>query len=205
MRYAIVLTILLLHGSNVIGCDACGCSISGQGIGLMTNYRTNLAGVRYYNIPFHAAPSLGKATNDVFHVQETFMRYELTEKFKVSFAQPYRINVRKGASENNMSLNDFGNASLTAHFAAIDKWGGKSTKLYWEVGAGVKLPTGKYDEKLEDEDLPDNFNIGNGSWGGLLQTSLVISKNQFGINWTANGQLNGETSAGTAGKLEQLI
>ena len=194
-RYTIVLAFLLAIAVNGNACDACGCSISGQGIGLLTNFRTNVAGVRYFNTPFHAAPSIG-STSDRFHLAEIFVRYQFNKRVKLMLSQPYRFNIRKELDAPSLDIDGIADTRILATYALVDKWTSNTSRFYWELGAGIKFPTGKYDANLHDQDLPDNFNIGNGSWGYLLQTSAVYSHNQLGVSFNAASQLNGKTSAG---------
>ncbi|MEO1263410.1 MAG: transporter [Bacteroidota bacterium] len=194
-RYISVLAFLLFATVNGEACDACGCSISGQGIGLLTNFRTNVAGIRYFNTPFHAAPLEG-STEDRFHLAEFFVRYQFNKRFKLMLSQPYRYNVRRDLHASSLDIDGIADTRILGSYALVDQWTSNTSRLYWELGAGIKLPVGKYDADIHDRDMPENFNIGNGSWGYLLQTSAVYSNNQFGISLNAASQLNGKTSAG---------
>ena len=195
-KYISVLAFLMLVTVQGFACDACGCSISGQGIGLLTNFRTNVVGVRYFNSPFHASPISGNSTNDRFHVMELFVRYQINSKIKLMLTQPFRSNVRKELERENLIVSGLSDTRFVATYALVDKWVGADTRLYWEVGSGFKLPIGKYNEDILDKDLPDNFNPGNGSWGLLIQSGSVYSFKQYGVSLNSSVQLNAKTSAG---------
>ena len=194
-KYIMALTILLSVATEGVACDACGCSISGHGIGLLTNFRTNVAGVRYFNTPFQTAPTFG-STNDRFHLLEAFVRYQVNPRIKLTVTQPYRLNYRHDKDAETLHTNGISDTRLMGSYAFVDERMGAGSRLYWELGAGVKLPVGKYDNDLHKQDLPDNFNIGNGSWGYLFQSGLVFSANRFGVSFNAATQLNGKTSSG---------
>lgn len=195
VKYIAVLAFVLSTAVEGFACDACGCSIAGQGIGLMTNLRTNISGVRYYYNPFHASPNEG-STQDHFHVFEAFIRYQVNTRLKLTLTQPYRNNIRQDDGAETLQQNGFSDTRLVGSYALLDKWVGKDSRLYWEMGGGLKFPIGKYDADILDSDLPDNFNVGNGSWGFLFQSSAVYSFNQFGISLNTSAQLNAETDAG---------
>ncbi|MEN0003567.1 MAG: hypothetical protein AAF798_05465, partial [Bacteroidota bacterium] len=58
---------------------------------------------------------------------------------------------------------------------------GSGIQLFAELGAGVKLPVGEYNPDIHDANLPENFNLGNGSWGFILQPNLVFTKGAWGL------------------------
>ena len=71
------------------------------------------------------------------------------------------------------------------------------TSFYLEAGSGLSLPTGKYNSDLIlAENLPENFNIGNGSLGYILQMNAVLSHKQSGLLINSNYQWNSNTKKG---------
>jgi hypothetical protein len=51
----------------------------------------------------------------------------------------------------------------------------------WQLGAGVKAPTGKYNV-ANNGTLNPSFQLGTGSWDYLLVTEYVIKRKQLGLN-----------------------
>lgn len=195
-KYFALLFVVLMYGNNAVACDACGCAVSGSGIGLLNNYRTNIIGFRYSNVHFQASELLEGRTKDWFQQGELFARVQVANRWRVSAQLPFQWNKRETYTGNHQTegLSDL---RILGHFAFIDNTPiGKKGNLYWELGAGAKMPTGKYDPDLLDQDMPDNFNPGNGSWALLAQSNLVFTYGKYGLNLITSAQFNSESSSG---------
>lgn len=196
-RRLFVLSVLLVFlFQQTWACDACGCSVNGGGIGLMSAYRYNYIGLQWHHAGFEATPGHGQGAQDGFHTFELAVRYHLSNRFNVLLNQPFNWNIREveGIKHHIHGISDtrvFANYTLLQN-AKI----GKEAKLYWEAGAGLKIPLGEFDPNIHDKDLPENFNAGNGSWGYLFQSNMVLNRKKSGMVWTANYQHNGSTNEG---------
>ena len=190
-RRLLVLAVFLLAGvEKSVGCDACGCSAMGSGVGLMAAFRQNSLGLQYHYTPFSSALEHAHGARDYFHTMETVFRFHLATRFKGQLNQPYRLNVRRHPGENQ-SLGGFGDTRLSLSYALLDqKPLGKKATLYVEAGLGVKAPTGAYDENLLNKNLPENFNTGLGAWGGIFQTNIGINLKNSGVALSGNYQSN---------------
>lgn len=172
----------LLYWQSALACDACGCSIGGNGIGLLSNYRTNYIGIGWQLTQFQSTPGFGLGSEDQFHTLELSLRYHLSARFKVLVHQPYRINRRLNSDQTTQQLNGISDTRIVGAYTLLrDVKLGTRTNLFWEVGAGLKLPLGTYNPHNHDVNLPENFNIGNGSWGYLFQSSFVLTHGKAGL------------------------
>ena len=196
VKKAICLVLLALSIVNANACDVCGCSVNGFGAGLLSAYRYNVISLRYYQSPFEQILQRGIPTEDVFHQSELNLRYHLSPKFIVSVNQSFQWNRRVGPG-NDAFISGLGDTRLRASYVFLDNiLLGESSSLYWELGTGIKLPSGKYDPNIYRDDLPENFNIGNGSWGYLFQSSLLLHYYKFGLVANGSYQSNQATKDG---------
>ncbi|MEM1320086.1 MAG: hypothetical protein AAGG75_07490 [Bacteroidota bacterium] len=188
----ITLSFLLLPLSQA--CDACGCSIGGGGIGLMPAYKSNFIGLGWQMARFSGATDFASRLHDDFQVLELSARYHLNARLKLLFFQPYRINTRHFIEGSTRSIQGLSDPRIMASYTLFrDVALGEQSSLFFELGAGLKLPVGKYDPNIHANDLPENFNIGNGSLGYLLQSNLVITIQKAGIVLATNYQHNSKS------------
>ncbi len=178
------------------GCDVCGGFVNSGGIGLVANYQNNLIGLRWFSTAFHAnAPSEAR-TKDDFKAAEFVVQYRLNSRFRLTAFQTYKWNRRQTAEGNTMSLHGLADTRLWAHYALMNRQLSEQANWYWDVGAGLKFPFGKYDPDIHEQELPENFNVSNGSWGYLMQSNMVVISGKWGLNASGSLQLNGESSSG---------
>lgn len=172
----------LLSWQWALACDACGCSIGGNGIGLLGIYRTNFVGLGWQTVHFQSAPRHGAGSEDYFHTLELSVRYHLSDRFKVLVYQPYRLNHRLNSDGSDQRLDGMSDTRILGSYTVFqNQMLGSQTSLFLEIGAGLKLPVGAYNPHIHDTNLPENFNIGNGSWGYIIQPSLVLTHQKVGI------------------------
>ncbi len=184
---------MLFWAASILACDVCGCSANGYGAGLLSAYRYNTISLRWYHSPFEQILEQGIPTKDVFQRIDVNLRYHLSGRWIGNLVLPFQWNYREGP-DRSLSLEGLGDTRFTLAYVVLDNiLVGEKGQLYWELGTGVKAPTGKFDNDLYQADLPENFNIGNGSWASLWQTSLLYNWGKLG--WVNNlaYQLNGRT------------
>lgn len=158
-------------------CEACGCS-STMGFDLSYNFRSNSISVIYSRNAFES--NLGRAIElkDQFTTMSLNGRYYVNDKIALLAVMPYHSNQRTDL-ESKQSISGIGDTRFLASYKLIDS-NKESKKIYFDVGLGVKLPTGRYNAKIHDTNLPENFNIGNGSVGLLGQFNFLYTIK----NWT---------------------
>lgn len=193
MKRIIVLGSMLCMTTLALACDVCGCSANGYGAGLLSAYRYNTMSMRWYHSPFEQRLDQGIPTKDRFQRIDYNLRYHLGSRWIGSFTQAFQWNHREGP-DRSLTLSGLGDTRLTLTYVLLDNiLVGERGQLYWELGTGVKAPTGRFDDDLYLSDLPENFNLGNGSWASLWQSSILYNWSSLG--WVTNGayQLNGRT------------
>ncbi len=197
LRRSLLLSVLfLVFQQNGFACDACGCSISGGGIGLLANYKKNFVALNWSGARFVGSPLHGSGGTDIFNTVELSLRFHISKRFKVQLNQPYRYNTRR-IGENSDGRSGISDTRIVATYAILKDWPiSKRIRLYFEVGGGIKLPLGAYDKDIQKKNLPENFNVGNGSWGYLFQPNLLLTRYNLGLIINGFFQLNEKTKDG---------
>ncbi len=173
-------------------CNAGGLSSCGS-TGLLTNLRNNCAGLRFMAVPFETSATNEESFQDNFYVAELSGRYQLTSKIRVSLQQPYRWNHRQQSGDDEL-LHGLADTRLTGSYTLFDnKAMAHNSLIYCELGAGLKLPTGKYDPSIYYRDLPGNLNLGMGNMGYLFQSNLVFFHKKMGVAHMASAQFYGKS------------
>jgi len=194
----IVFACVLTWSTSLTACDVCGSGGGNIGIGLLTDYRSNLVRFSYANTRFNSVPEHGNLVSDKFVQYSLAFRYSLgkTKRFRLALQCPFAVNTRnvEGKSLIEKGLSDI---KLTTSYVVLNNLPiGSKSNIYLETGAGFNLPTGKYDEQLHDKDLPENFNVGKGNLGYIFQMNSILSIQKFGFVFSNNFQLNTATKSG---------
>ncbi len=194
-KQTMLLLLALWYSVSSMGqscCNAGGLSSCGS-TGLLTGLRNNSAGLRMMLVPFETTATGEESYHDNFYAAELNVRYQIAQRFKVCLQQPYRFNHRVQPGEDER-LSGLADTRLTGSYALWDNRPvGHNTLIYWELGAGLKLPTGKYDPTIYYRDLPGNLNLGMGNLGYLFQSNLVLFVRKMGVAHQAMFQLNGKS------------
>jgi hypothetical protein len=189
---------VFLNQTNSFACDACGSTASNMGIGLLTNYKSNFIRIGMFNTRFSTTPEHEYNVSDQFSQIELAVRYAAggSKRIKLMAHLPYGFN-RREADGVNSTITGFSDTRLIANYSLINSIDiGEDKYLYLELGGGLSLPTGKYDNAIHDKNLPLNFNIGRGALGYIFQLNSVFTFGQNGILLNQNFQSYRPTSNG---------
>lgn len=182
------LLLTIVSYATAYGCDVCGCSIGGTGMGLMSAYRTNFASLTWQRVAFQGSLLHGSGSYDQFHTLDVSVRYHIASRWQVQWQQPYRINLRDTQGEIS-ELHGVGDARAWVNYVLLPNVG-QTLKWYAELGVGAQLPTGAYNPQIHTLDLPENFNLGQGNWALLLQPRMIVQWREAGLLASAVHQRN---------------
>ncbi|MGB0983016.1 MAG: hypothetical protein ACPG19_03185 [Saprospiraceae bacterium] len=180
---------------QALACDVCGCSVNGTGLGLISAYRYNFVGMNWQFASFEGSLLHGSGSIDHFHTAELAVRYHFTDNFKILVNQPFKFNTRYLDEEVNQ-LNGLGDTRVLANYTFLKDKKIGIFDIYAELGAGAQLPLGQYDSDLHSKDLPENFNAGRGSWAGIVQPNIILTKGNMGLIFNGSYQYNLATETG---------
>lgn len=190
--------ILMMSISNpTYACDACGCSINATGIGLMAIQRQSFWGLQFQSKTYQSKLKSSLGAKDYFNNFEAAFRFQWKPKFSLQLSIPYGLNIRNHP-DGNARRNGFGDSRLMGNFILLNTRNtvGKY-KVTVEMGSGIKLPNGMYDANIHTHNnLPENFNIGNGSWAGLLSANVQLNTPTSGLVFITTGMVSLRTKEG---------
>lgn len=197
-RLVLVMCCCWWLSASLFACDACGSSTSNLGSGLLTDYKSNFLRLSYFNSRFNSSPEHEYVVRDQFEQFNFTLRYTWKKlpRVRLMMNVPFGINSRK-SSEENSTVEGIGDMLLLPSYVLLNNIAvSKNAKLYLETGAGLNMPTGQFDSHIHERNLPENFNIGRGSWGYLAQLNAVLSKNKNGLVFNNAYQANSNTQKG---------
>mgnify|MGYP000883681944 CR=1 FL=1 len=196
MKRISFLFILSLFTLSSSACEICGCGVGSNYIGLLPEFRKHIFGLRYrYNSMLTHLGVDGNrtylTTNEHYQVIEAWGGWNIGKKFRVMATVPYSFNERinQGVKSSKSGLGDI---NLWGYYRLLNS---RSTVMksnllvqsLW-VGAGIKLPTGKYspaDKSSSSTDL-NLFQLGTGSVDYNLSAMYDIRLQDLGLNLTGN-------------------
>lgn len=200
--------------SKVNACDVCGCGISIMQSGVMSRINSSFYGAGYqFNRFIHnnveaSMNGNSRVYEDRMHSLDLNYRTRFAKRWQLVFQLPLKFHQRM-EDAGTSSINGLGDLSVMLNYEAIDhKWG--NWKLGLWAGAGLVLPTGKYQQRdLHAQILPPNFQVGRGSyglrpslnffihnehWGAQAESQMhFFSTNELGYSWgnTYNNSIQG--------------
>ncbi len=170
-------------------CDACGCSASGGSMGFASMLNSNFIGIRYFNQLYKSNDGLysNSAWNkENFNTTQIWARIPISEKIQISALLPYHFHERE-VTNGKQSINGIGDVTVLAMYQLYQTH--KDSTFFThtlQLGAGIKAPTGKFDELNASGIANPSFQVGTGSWDYLLATEYIIRRKQFGLNTMFN-------------------
>lgn len=206
MKIKIILSLsFILSTLTVTACDICGCGVGSYYVGILPEYNKRFLGLRYQykTLQTHLGP-LGErtplSTNETYQSAELWGGWNIGSKFRLLAILPYNFNERS-SQESNGKKNGLGDIALMGYYKLLNHEGMLGDKLLIQslwLGAGIKVPTGKYEqqERLAVQESPNNFQLGTASTDFTLNATYDIRYQDFGINANVNYKLNTENKYG---------
>lgn len=200
-----ILTLLLLATLSFpsLACDICGCGVGSYYLGILPDFSDKFVGLRYQSklLTTHLGPS-GERTplssDETYRSIEAWGAWNFGSRWRVMAIVPYNFNNRelengslKGEKEGlgdvvailNYKLFESRLTTSNSKMLAHSLW----------LGAGVKAPTGKYEDGEQlMPDSPNNFQLGSGSTDFLVNAAYDIRLMDFGVNVNTSYKLNTE-------------
>lgn len=197
-KYVTVIAVLTFSFPSK-ACDICGCSTGGSYLGILPQFQRNLAGLRFqYRNFMHPNTELNmngesQVLEDRFYTTEAWMRFYPSDRIQLFIHVPYTLNQRFETMRTT-TIEGIGDIRLTANYSLINT--GDSILRNWKnlllIGGGIKLPTGKYQQRDETRlMLPASFQVGTGAYSLLFNVIHTLRYKSWGINTTLQYSMNG--------------
>lgn len=190
IKHITAVALMLLVVSHSYACDFCGCAPGSNYTGIFPQFNKNILGVRHrfqnFNHPLTSLNFNGESRvlEDTFRSTEIWGRFYPHPRIQVFVTVPYRSHERTESLRNTV-IDGIGDISAVANYALINT-GDSLDRAFRHTllaGAGVKLPTGKYQQRDENRTvLPAQFQIGTGGYAFTANLNYTLRYNEFGIN-----------------------
>ncbi|MGO4291214.1 transporter [Chitinophaga sp. RAB17] len=201
MKKIMILLVCLLTGFyESRACDICGCGVGSYYIGLLPDFKKRFVGLRYQykTMRSHLGPGGTTSyltTDETYQTAELWGGWNMGRRFRVLAFVPLNINSRENQG-NTMRKSGLGDIAAVGYYQLLDKQHttGNNKLLVqslW-IGGGVKLPTGRYEaaERKENEDAPNNFQLGTASLDFTLNAAYDVRLMDVGINTNVSYKIN---------------
>lgn len=191
----LVMTLLVVHG--VEACEICGCGVNNYYIGMLPQFNHKFFGVRYHFNSFKTQllndPS--QFSKDFYQTVEIWGGWNIGKKFQVLALVPMNFN-HQNSDEGVTNHAGPGDILVLVNYKVFDtRPGGNNSNLISQdlwIGAGVKLPTGKFEIEQNDPDVASmaNGQLGSGSSDVLFNAMYNIHLRTIGISSAVSYKTN---------------
>jgi hypothetical protein len=170
-------------------CDACGCSASGGSMGFSSMLNNNFIGLRYFNQSYSSRDGIFANSpwiDENFNTVQIWTKIPITGKIQISVLVPYHFHNRE-RSTGTENIQGLGDVSVMAMYSVYQTHKDSTVFTHkFQLGGGVKIPTGKFEEANNTGSVNQSFQVGTGSWDYLLVSEYVIKKKNLGLSTMLN-------------------
>ncbi|WP_153799933.1 transporter [Foetidibacter luteolus] len=198
MKKLLVATITVLVTFSATACDICGCGVGSYYIGILPDFNQKILGLRYrYNtLRTHigaGGTTTYLTTEETYRTAELWGGWTIHQKFRIMGYLPVNFNQKhnQGTTYNKSGIGDAGVQGFYQLLNTRKTVGHKLVVQSLWVGAGVKLPTGSYDNlEKSDTETANTFQLGTGSTDVTLNAMYDLRIQDAGINTSASYKVN---------------
>ena len=169
-------------------CDACGCSATGGSMGFASLLNTNFVGLRYIYQRYSSTDGLYENSpwyTEQFNSIQVWGRIPVFKNAQLSVLMPYHFNSRETGTGSH-HISGAGDLTVIGLYRVFQTMTDSTFFVHTvQLGAGVKAPTGKYDE-ANNGSINPGFQLGTGSWDYLFLAEHIIRRKQFGFQSMLN-------------------
>jgi hypothetical protein len=188
MKRLFLFCFLITLSIAVSACDICGCGAGNYYFGIMPQFHKQFIGVRYRFQSFNSHVGLAPAllSSEQFQTVEMWSRFYPLKRLQVVSFIPYHINEQTEGGRTRY-LQGLGDIPLVVSYNLINtvEQPLRTTHHNLWIGAGIKLPTGKYTYTDNPSEVANpNFQLGTGSLDWMMNAMYTLRHNNFG--WTTD-------------------
>ncbi|MEJ8800812.1 hypothetical protein [Pontibacter sp. H249] len=200
MKKLILLAIALLSiNISSYACDK-GCTMGGSYFGILPQFHKNFAGLRYSTRAYTITSTHGDhtvITDERFATTELWGRFVPVKNVQVFAFVPY-LNNEQSSEHGTIKTNGFGDATLMANYNLLNTGDSlrHTLKHSLQLGGGIKLATGAFQQSQHEKVLPINMQPGTGSTDYLVNGIYTIRYKQLGLSNDVTYRSNSENKDG---------
>jgi hypothetical protein len=199
MKRIVFIILLICSARQIAACDLCGCSAGNYFLGPIPQFSRHFIGLRYSFRSFNTV--LGNDPNqfsrDFYQTTELWAGFKIRNRFQVLAFVPYNIN--RSVTDDGLKENQgLGDVSLIGNYSLLDKkYLTRDTltamQQLW-IGAGIKMPTGKFAPNANELVSSANSQAGTGSFDFIMSASYLLVVDKWGLTSNLNYKINQQAS-----------
>ncbi|MEM9932997.1 MAG: hypothetical protein AAF824_05260 [Bacteroidota bacterium] len=159
-------------------CDVCGCVGSG-GLSLVPHQQSSFVGLSWQSLRF-SRETPASSSVDHFQLLGLQLNWKASERLQLMTVLPYRINTLH-QEDQPFRAEGLGDMSLMLMYRLLPGLAPSLSPYTYtlDVGLGLKLPTGEFQDEIQLTALPTNYQLGSGSLDYLGRLRYTLAK----ANW----------------------
>jgi hypothetical protein len=190
-----VLFLWLVVSSSSMACSICGGASGANYNGILPQYRKNILALRhrYRSFDQYELQREGSKlkSNYQYHTVDFWGRIYLKDRVQFFFTVPYTTNTLTDDKNGASNLNGIGDMTLQVNYnvinTSLDTSRTHTVQHNVLLGGGVKLPTGKYQQRNKDDLMfAPNFQAGTGAYSYLASAIYTLRYRKVGFNADVN-------------------
>lgn len=199
-KILVILVCLFTISYEARACDICGCGVGSYYIGLLPDFKKRFLGIRYQykTLRSHLGPGGTTSyltTDETYQTAEVWGGWNIGKRFRVLGFVPINFNSRENQGVT-MNKSGIGDIAVVGYYQLLGRTSSVlNNKLLIQslwIGGGIKAPTGRYEpsERKENEETPNNFQLGTASTDFTLNAMYDVRLMDFGINANVSYKIN---------------
>ena len=170
-------------------CDACGCAASGGSMGFSALMNPNFIGVRYFYQSYSSRDGIFDNSpwiKEHFNTLQIWSKIPVTQRLQVAVLLPYQFHNREKITGVE-AIKGLGDITVTGLYTAYQTHKDSTILVHkLQLGGGIKMPTGAFNESNNAGNINQSFQVGTGSWDFLLVTEYILKKGNLGMHTMGN-------------------
>lgn len=174
-------------------CDTCGCSGNGGSMGFGTGLNNNFVGLRYIAQTYRSRDGIFANSpwiDENFNTVQLWTQLPVGKRFIVNAVLPYQFHTRLFSDDSEQHINGLGDATVLGFYQILKRTPDSIISIRPEhtlqLGGGVKVPTGTFDEENLEGSVNPSFQLGTGSWDFLVGANYGMTYRNWGLSLMAN-------------------
>jgi len=188
--------LLVILSFNLLqACDICGCGIGTASFGILPRFQGHFIGIRSqfrsfdsYHPPLFADSESQTSKEKIFNL-ELWSRIAVGKRVQLYLNLPYQSiqKIEEGSSNIYSGMSDI---AIMANYIAVNQTDESEYDLLqaFQLGSGIKLPTGKRNIAEKDGYIIRNLQPGIGAFAIPFNAIYTIRKGKFGLHTEFNYQ-----------------
>lgn len=174
-------------------CDTCGCGGNGGSMGFGTGLNNNFVGLRYIGQKYRSRDGIFENSpwiNENFNTLQAWGKFPVGNRVIVNAIIPFHSHNRRFSDNSKQDIQGIGDATLLGFYQLLkpipDSIISIKPKHILQIGGGVKLPTGNFEEENLGGSVNPSFQLGTGSLDYILAINYGITHRNWGISALLN-------------------